>query len=165
MNTRISLEHANKNYLFYVAANAAIVNPISRSCLIIERAMQEIESPGLWAFPGGRSEHKIIEEFELDRIENILQIIACKELFEETGLVFDASKGEVITNGLFVRKDKIPVIYATVAATYQTGIVVPETNEVSNYAWATEHDLQTNTYNFVGNVAQEGLKAIRAICG
>ncbi len=164
MSIEISLEYAKPEYLHYVTANAALVNPQDRTCLLIQRSTREKEAGGKWALPGGKNEHAVIAESGQRHLKNILQIIAQKELLEEVGLSFEVDKGEVIANGEFVRADGIPVVYTTVAAPYHSGTVTPHLHDVASYAWATEADMRAERYDFVGDVAQEALKAIRVVC-
>ncbi|TAH34106.1 NUDIX domain-containing protein [Candidatus Saccharibacteria bacterium] len=164
MNIEISLEHAKPQYLHYVTANTALVDPSDKTCLLIQRSTREKEAGGKWALPGGKNEHAIIQQSRQRRLRNILQIVAEKELQEEVGLAFDIDMGEVIANGEFIRTDGIPVVYTTVAAPYRSGTVTPYADDIAAYAWATEADIRTGSYDLVGDVATEVCKAIRVVC-
>lgn len=54
--TKISLDHAKKEKLFYFVANVVVYREADKRCLILKRHEREIVHHGRWAVPGGKLE-------------------------------------------------------------------------------------------------------------
>jgi ADP-ribose pyrophosphatase YjhB (NUDIX family) len=145
--TLISITAAKQDKLFYVVSNIIIVNPSTRTCLILKRSQTETVHPGKWAFPGGKLEHaevvtllKAEAKQPIDGIDNILGKLAEREAKEECGLEVDGEKGAIISNKVFVRPDGVPVFLAIMTATYTGREVVLEAGSFSDYAWVGQEE-------------------------
>lgn len=159
MSAEVSIAEAKSDKLFYVVANAILVNTVDRTCLMVRRSTNEKEAGGEWAFPGGKGEHKQIID---GRVSNFFGVVALSECEEETGLSFDPMKAKIIDNGAFVRKDGIPVVWTTVAVPYEGGEVSLEEGSFSESGWFSEDTLPL-AEECVGSSRDEAIEAIRTL--
>jgi len=159
MSIDTSLTGAKPDKLFYVVANVVLVDAANKTCLLLKRGADEKEAGDKWAFPGGKGEHDMIAD---GRINDFFGVVALAECQQESGLSFDPSKTKVIANGAFVRKDGIPVVWATLAAPYQGGEVRLEAGSFSAYDWFTKGQLPSKE-DCIGTVREEAAMAIDAL--
>ena len=54
--SRISLDNAKKDKLFYFVANVVVYREFDGRCLILKRDPREKVHPGAWVLPGGKLE-------------------------------------------------------------------------------------------------------------
>jgi ADP-ribose pyrophosphatase YjhB (NUDIX family) len=142
-DTKISVEEAKDDKLFYVVASIIIINPADQTCLLLKRSDSEKVHPGKWGFPGGKLEHQDILEWSkggdpkilVEGIENILGQLAGREAKEECGLEVDAMSTRIVANKVFVRPDAVPVFLAILATNYTGGDVKLEDEAFTDSAW------------------------------
>ncbi len=95
--TKISIEKAKPNKLFYVVPNAVVYRESDGKCLILKRSETEKVFPGFWAIPGGKLEHDDFDMAKPDRILsgdvvnfiNPLGKLLQREIREEAGIEVD----------------------------------------------------------------------------
>jgi len=91
--TKISLDNAKKNKLFYFVANVVVYRESDKRCLILKRDEREKVHPGKYAVPGGKLEW---EDFDISRptringdvldFENAVEDLLVRETKEESGV-------------------------------------------------------------------------------
>lgn len=162
--TKISLENAKKEKLFYFVANVVVYRPSDKRCLILKRDMREIVHPGRWAVPGGKLEwadcdlaHPTRMNGDVIDFEHAVEDLLVRETREEAGIEI-ARELTYLDSVAFVRPDETPVILLFFASTYLSGDVVPERGSFTETAWVNAEEIQN--YPCIDGVPDEITKTI-----
>jgi len=162
--SKISIESAKSDKLFYFVANVMVYRESDGRCLILKRDERAAVHPGRWATPGGKLEWNDLDvahptrlngdvlDFE-DAIERLIKREtreeACIEL--KDGLTY-------VSNNVFVRPDGIPVVLMKFAAKYKSGEVVIEKGAIADHAWVNAEEVKN--YPCIDGVREEIAKTI-----
>jgi len=144
--SKISIEQAKTDKLFYFVVNAMIYRESDQRCLLLKRGDQEKAHPGVYATVGGKLEWNDLDLAKPSRVngevldfEHAIDDLIRREIKEEAGIEV-AEKLHYLGNLAFVRPDGIPVVMLSFAATYASGEVVPEAGAFSDFAWVTAEE-------------------------
>ncbi|XKT75343.1 MAG: NUDIX hydrolase [Patescibacteria group bacterium UBA2103] len=162
--TKISIDEAKKDKLFYFVANALVYREEDGRCLLLKRSHTEKVHPGRWATPGGKMEW---QDFDLsnptrlngdvldylDSVEGLLK----REIMEEAGVeVKDDFK--FINSNTFIRPDGIPVVLIKLAVSYRSGDVVLEEGCFDDFAWVNEEEVKA--LECIDGICEEVVKTV-----
>ena len=163
--TKISLEHAKPEKLFYFVANVVVYRQSDGRCLILKRDEREITHPGVYAFPGGKLEW---QDFDIDRptrlngdvidFENAVEDLLKRETREEAGVEIE-DEFAYINSVAFIRPDEVPVVMVKLAAKYKSGEVKPEVGAFTDYAWVNAAEVAK--YTCIDGVPEEVAQTIK----
>lgn len=157
--SRISLDNAKTEKLFYFVANVVIYRESDGRCLILKRDKREKVHPGKYAVPGGKLEWKDMDpkkptrmngdvlDFQ-DAVEDLLK----REVMEEAGIEIKDGL-EYINSVAFIRPDEIPVVCVKFAARYLSGEVKPEVGGFTDYAWVDGEEVKR--YDCIEGIKEE----------
>src|SRR4030042_2172939 len=120
--SKISIENAKKDKLFYFVANVVVYRESDGRCLVLKRSDREKVHPGKYAMPGGKLEWKDMDLANPTRMngdvidfENAVEDLVARKTRAEAG--FDMGKKLYYINSVaFVRPDGIPGILGKFAA-------------------------------------------------
>lgn len=162
--TKISIDNAKKDKLFYVVANVVIYRESDKKCLILKRSEREIAHPNKYAVPGGKLEWKDLPLENPTRVngdildyENTIGNLLKREAFEECGLTISDDL-VYVNNVAFIRPDETPVILVKFAAKYVSGEVVLEEGAFTDYAWVSADEVMN--YDCIEGIQGEVKKTI-----
>lgn len=162
--SKISLENAKQDKLFYFVANVVVYRPEDGRCLILKRDMREKVHPGRYAVPGGKLEWANLPIGKPTRVngdvldfENAVEDLLRREVKEEAGIEIG---GELsyLNSVAFVRPDGIPVVLVKFAAKYKSGDVVLEQGAFTDYAWVNAEEVKK--YECIDGICDEVAKTI-----
>jgi 8-oxo-dGTP pyrophosphatase MutT (NUDIX family) len=164
--TKISLDNAKKDKLFYFVANAVVYRESDGRCLILKRDPREKVHPGKYGVIGGKLEWKDIAIGTETRInggdvydfENAAEKLLLREAKEEAGIVIDTEL-KYINTVAFIRPDETPVVLVKFAVKYLSGDVVPEVGGFTDFAWVNAEEAAN--YDLLGGVLEEIQKTIK----
>lgn len=141
--TKISLDEAKPNKLFYVVVTVFVVRPSDGRCLILKRDKREKVHAGRWGVLGGKLEWEDLDLAKPTRqngdvldFENAVEKLAGREVGEEAGIEIEPGLS-IFGSNVFVRPDGVPVVMIRTVATYKNGEVVPEPGGFTDFAWVT----------------------------
>jgi len=164
--TKISLDQAKKEKLFYFVANVVVYRESDGKCLILKRSMREKVHPGKYAVPGGKLEWKDLDINHPTRIngdvldyEDAVEELLKREVMEEAGIEIE-SELKYINSVAFIRPDETPVILVKFAAKYKSGEVKPEEGGFTDYAWVNAEEVKK--YPLIKGIDVEVRQAIEA---
>lgn len=157
--SKISIDNAKIEKLFYFVANVVVYRASDGRCLILKRGENEKVHPSKWGVPGGKLEWKDLDinnptrmngdviDFE-DAVERLLE----REAFEEAGIKI---KGPLtfINDVVFIRPDETPVVSMKFAAQYKSGEVKIEEWAFSDSAWVNSEEVRN--YDCIGGIEDE----------
>lgn len=150
--TKISINNAKTEKLFYFVATAVIYRKSDGRCLVLKRSMREKVHPGRYAVPGGKLEWKDLAINNPTRVngdvldyENEIGNLLAREVKEEAGLEID-SKLHYLDNVVFIRPDETPVVLVKFAALYKSGEVVLEKDAFDDFRWVNAEEIKTLEY-------------------
>src|SRR3989344_2293455 len=110
--TKISLDNAKQNKLFYFVANVVIYRESDGRCLIMKRDEREIAHPGKYAVAGGKLEWSDLPFDKPTRVhsevmdyENKVEDLLVREAREESGVEIEP-KLKYINSVAFIRPDE-----------------------------------------------------------
>ncbi|OGB75371.1 hypothetical protein A2810_02905 [candidate division Kazan bacterium RIFCSPHIGHO2_01_FULL_49_10] len=162
--TKISLDNAKTEKLFYFVATVVVYRESDGRCLIIKRDEREKVHPGKWGIPGGKLEWNDLDIEHPTRINNgvldyvgALEDLLKREAKEEANVEIGGDFA-YITSVAFVRPDETPVMMVEMAAKYLGGEVVLERGGFTDYAWVNAEEIQA--YDCIGDIKGEVAKAI-----
>lgn len=157
--SKISIDNAKKDKLFYFVANVVVYRESDGRCLILKRSEQEKVHPGKYAMPGGKLEWKDMDLAHPTRMngdvidfENAVEDLVARETKEEAGIEIE-NKLYYINSVAFVRPDEIPVILVKFAVKYKSGEVRPNPHDFSDFAWVNEKEL--DKYDYIKGINEE----------
>ena len=164
--TKISLDNAKQNKLFYFVGNVVVYRESDGRCLILKRDEREKVHPGRWSVLGGKLEW---EDIDLEHPTNInggtvldyndmLELLLKREAKEEANVDIDTTNFAYINSLAFVRPDETPVMMVKVAAKYLGGEVVPEKGGFTDFAWVNAEEV--NDYPCIDGIPEEVAKTI-----
>ncbi|MDD5071306.1 MAG: NUDIX domain-containing protein [Patescibacteria group bacterium] len=163
--TKISLDKAKINKLFYFVANVVVYRKSDKRCLILKRDEREKVHPGKYAVPGGKLEW---EDMDLNRptringdvldFENAVEDLLIRETREEAGVEIE-NNFKYINSVAFVRSDGIPVILVKFAVEYKGGEVKPESGSFTDYAWVNREEAKK--YDCIKGIKEEIAQTIK----
>ncbi len=164
--TKISLEQAKPNKLFYIVPNAIVYRPSDRRCLLLKRSQTEKVFPGKWATTGGKLEHADFDMTKPDRIlagdmvnfVNPIGKLLQREIREEADIKVAEAMIYTGKNILAVRPEGIPLLFMLFVATYKSGVVKPEPGAFTDFAWVNAREAKQ--YDCVEGVPEEIKQAI-----
>lgn len=146
--SKISLDNAKQDKLFYFVANVVIYRESDGRCLILKRAEREKVHPGRWGVPGGKLEWQDLPIRNPTRIngkvldfENAVEDLLAREAREEAGVEIEG-RLHYINSVAFVRPDETPVVLVKFAAKYKSGEVVPEKGGFTDFAWVDADEVK-----------------------
>ncbi|MFA6415953.1 MAG: NUDIX domain-containing protein [Candidatus Paceibacterota bacterium] len=163
--SKISLDQAKTDKLFYFVANVVVYRDSDQKCLILKRDEREKVHPGRWAVPGGKLEWQDLNISKPTRIngevldfEHAVEDLLKREAHEEAGIEIEG-KLQYINSNAFIRPDGIPVVLVKFAARYRSGEVVPEPGAFTDFAWVDESEVKN--YPCIDGIAEEVTETIR----
>src|SRR5690606_3589407 len=132
---------AKQNKLFYVVANVVIYRASDQRCLVLKRSEAEKVHPGKYAVPGGKLEWSDLDLERPTRIngdvldfEHAIERLLHREVQEESG-IFIKGPWHFINDVAYLRPDGVPTILFKLAALYESGEVILESEAFTDYAW------------------------------
>ncbi|MFA6536716.1 MAG: NUDIX domain-containing protein [Candidatus Paceibacterota bacterium] len=157
--SKISLDNAKKDKLFYFVANVVIYRESDGRCLILKRDEREKVHPGRWGVPGGKLEWRDLPIGKPTRLngevldfENSVEDLLARESLEEAGV--EIEKELHYSNSVaFIRPDETPVVLVKFAAKYRGGEVVPEKGGFTEFAWVNEDEVKE--YQCIDGICEE----------
>lgn len=163
--TKISLDEAKPNKLFYVVATAIIVRRLDKRCLILQRDPREKVHAGLYGVIGGKLEWQDLDVNHPTRIngdaldyERAIEDLVIREAKEESGITIKPPL-RYIDSMAFIRPDNIPVVLLKFAVEYKSGSVVLEQGGFTNYAWVNAEEVKR--YPCIDGIKREVVAARR----
>ena len=164
--TKISLDNAKKDKLFYFVANVVVYRESDGRCLILKRDEREKVHPERYAVPGGKLEWKDLDISKPSRIngevldfEGSVEELLNREVMEEAwhkklepGLVY-------INSVAFIRPDEIPVVLVKFAAKYDSGDVKVEKGSFTDHAWVNGAEIKN--YICIDGIDEEIVQTIK----
>ncbi len=146
--SKISLENAKQDKLFYFVANVVVCRKGDGRCLILKRSKHEKVHPGKWCVPGGKLEWDQLDILKPTRMngevydfENAIENLLQREVKEEAGISIEKEL-RYINSVAFVRPDSIPVILVKFAAQYKVGRVELEKDSFDDFAWVNTEEVK-----------------------
>lgn len=162
--SKISIDNAKADKLFYFVANVVVYRDSDSKCLILKRDMREKVHPGRYAVPGGKLEWDDLNVSKPTRIngevldyENAIEDLLMREVEEEAGIEIE-DQLHYINSVAFIRPDETPVVLIKFAAKYKSGEVVPEAGAFTDYAWVNADEVKN--YECIDGIAEEVAQAI-----
>lgn len=162
--TKISIDNAKKDKLFYVVANVVVYRDSDKKCLILKRDMRETAHPGRYAVPGGKLEWKDLDIANPTRVngdvldyQDAIEKLLKKETLEEAGIEI-GDEMVYINSVAFIRPDETPVILVKFAAHYKSGDVVLEKGGFTDFAWVDAEEVKS--YECIDGIKEEIQKTI-----
>ena len=162
--TKISIDNAKPDKLFYFVANVVVYRKSDGRCLILKRDEREKVHPGKFAVPGGKLEWKDLDITKPTRyngdvadFENSVENLLARETMEEAGIEIEGEL-KYINSVAFIRPDETPVVLVKFAAKYKSGEVVPEKGGFTDFAWVNAEEVKK--YDCIEGIAGEVAKTI-----
>lgn len=157
--SKISIENAKQDKLFYFVANVVVYRESDGRCLILKRDMREKVHPGRYAVPGGKLEWKDLDIANPTRIngdvldyQNAVEGLLKRETLEEAGI--EIQDGLAYINSVaFIRPDDTPVILVKFAAKYKSGDVKLEEGSFTDFAWVNSEEV--GGYECIDGIKEE----------
>lgn len=163
--SKISLDHAKHDKLFYFVANVVVYRESDQRCLILKRDPRELMHPGKWAVPGGKLEWSDLDLSKPAHIrgdapgfEHIVEDLLIRETREEAAVEI-SPPFHYLESVAYVRPDETPVVMLFMAARYQRGDVVPEPGGFTDYAWVNADEI--TSFPCVEGLSETIQRAIR----
>jgi 8-oxo-dGTP pyrophosphatase MutT (NUDIX family) len=163
--SKITLDEAKKDKLFYFVANVFVYREEDSRCLILRRDPREKAHPGRYGVMGGKLEWKDLDLEHPTRIngdildfEGAVEKLLVREAREESGVEIDSESFVYLSNVAFVRPDGIPVVLMKFAAKYVSGEVVLEEGGFTEYAWVNAEEVKA--YECIDGIQEEVGKVI-----
>jgi 8-oxo-dGTP pyrophosphatase MutT (NUDIX family) len=162
--TKISLDNAKQEKLFYFVAGGVIYRESDGRCLILKRSERELVHPGRWGTIGGKLEwadmdiaHPTRLNGDVPNYDSEIEKLIVREAKEESGLVVSPDI-KYIGSVAFIRPDGVPVIMAKFGIKYQSGEVKLEAGAFTDYAWVDTQEVKN--YPCIDGVLEEVAKTI-----
>lgn len=165
--SKISIDNAKKDKLFYFVANVVVFREEDKRCLILKRHGREKVHPNKYCVPGGKLEWNNLDlknptrmNGEVFDFENEVENLLKREVEEEAGIQIH-NKLTYLNNVAFVRPDETPVILVKFAAKYKKGKIKLEKDAFTGYAWVNEEEIKN--YDCIKGVKEEVKKTIELL--
>lgn len=163
--TKISLDQAKQDKLFYFVANVVVYRDSDKKCLILKRDQREKIHPGKYGVIGGKLEWKDLPLENPTRIngdvldfEHAVEKLLQREAKEEANIEIE-SELKYINSVAFIRPDQVPVIMVKYAARYKGGEVKPEVGGFTNFSWVDVEEVAS--YECIDGIKDEVKKTIQ----
>ncbi len=125
--------------LHYIVATGIVIK--DGKYLITKRSPREKAFPNMWTVPGGKLEtHDYIhlpKPSKSPQWYNVLELLVKREVSEEVGLKIKNVR--YLTDLVFIRPDKIPVVTFSYYADWQSGKVKLDKDSI-DFAWVTTRE-------------------------
>lgn len=161
--TKISIDKAKKEKLFYFVVTGVIYRASDGRCLILKRSKNEIVHGGLWGVIGGKLEWQDLTKSKITRMnydipnwEEAIEKLLYREAEEEAGVRVTDPK--YLTSVAYVRNDHIPVIAAKFGVKYGAG-KVKLAPEFDDFGWVNAEEIKS--YNIIKGIDKEISMAIK----
>lgn len=162
--SKISIDNAKHDKLFYFVANVVVYRESDKKCLILKRDSREKAHPNKYAVPGGKLEWKDLDITKPTRMngdifdfESAIEGLLKREVKEEAGIEIE-DKFYYLNNVAFIRPDETPVILVKFSAKYKSGEVKLEESAFTDYAWVNKEEVQD--YDCIDGIKEEVVKTI-----
>src|SRR3989344_2156219 len=146
--SKISIDNAKKDKLFYFVANVVVYRDSDKRCLILKRDEREKVHPGRYGVPGGKLEWENLPIYKPTRVngdvldfENAIEDLLKREAREEAGIEI-GDEFFYINSVAFVRPDETPVILVKFAGKYKSGDIVLEKGSFTDYKWVNAEEVK-----------------------
>jgi len=157
--SKISLDNAKQNKLFYFVANVIIYRDSDKKCLILKRSSTEKVHPDKYCVPGGKLEWNDLDINNPTRtngdvidFENKVEDLLKREAKEESNI--DIEDNLIYINSVvFIRPDEIPVVLLKFAAKYKSGEVKIEEGSFTDFAWVNENEVKN--FDCINGIPEE----------
>ncbi len=163
--SKIGIENAKQDKLFYFVANVVVYRPSDGRCLILKRSDDEKVHPGKYCVPGGKLEWKDLDLSKPTRMngevldfENAVEYLLAREVKEEAGIEIERDL-KYINSVAYIRPDGIPTILIKFAAAYKSGEIKTEDGSFTGFAWVNEQEV--GNYDCIAGIPEEVKKAIK----
>lgn len=163
-SSKINLDKAKQNKLFYLVANVVVYRESDKRCLILKRDERETTHPGKWAVPGGKLEWEDLDINKPTRVngdvldyEDALEQLCRRETREEANIEIEGPLRFINTN-VFIRPDGIPVVLVKFAASYKNGDIKLEVGAFTDHAWVNAEEV--HNYPCIMGIPEEVTAAI-----
>ena len=163
--TKIHLENAKEDKLFYVVANVVVYRESDGRCLLLKRSEDEKVHPGRYAVPGGKLEWSQLDIAVPTRIngdvldyQDAIEILLEREVKEEAGIVIE-KKLQYINSVAYIRPDGVPTVLIKFAARYVSGDIVLEEGSFTDSVWVNAEEVEN--YECIDGVREEVLLTIQ----
>jgi len=163
--SKISIDNAKKDKLFYFVVNVVVYRESDGRCLILKRDEREKVHPGKYAVPGGKLEWRDLDINNPTRLngdvldfENAVEDLLKREVLEEAGIEIQDYL-TYINSVAFVRPDETPVVLVKFAAKYKSGDVKPEKGAFTDHAWVNAEEIKK--YDCILGIKEEIHKTIQ----
>lgn len=162
--SKISLDNAKKEKLFYFVANVIVYRESDKKCLILKRDKREKVHPSKYCVCGGKLEWCDLDINNFTRLngevldfENELEKLLKREVFEESGLEI-CDDLYYINSVAYIRSDETPAIMIKFVAKYKSGDIILEEGGFTEYAWVNGEEVAH--YDCILGIKEEIKKAI-----
>jgi len=162
--SKINIESAKPDKLFYFVANVVPYRASDKRCLILKRDEREKVHAGRWGVPGGKLEWSDMDVAHPTRVngdvldfEDAVEKLVKREAREEAGIELEDGL-KYINSVAFVRPDGIPVVLVKFAAQYKSGEIVLEKGGFTDHAWVNEEEVKR--YPCIDGVDEEVAQTI-----
>ncbi len=157
--SKISIDNAKTDKLFYFVANVVVYRESDGRCLILKRHDREKVHPGKYGIIGGKLEWNDFDLTKPSRMNgdvigfhNVIEDLLRREAKEEAGIEIE-DEMKYIDSMMFVRPDEIPVVFVKFAAKYKSGEVMLEEHSFTEYAWVNAEEVMN--YDCIGGIQDE----------
>lgn len=165
--SKISLDEAKPNKLFYLVGMVFIVRRSDNRCLVLRRDEREKVHPGKYGVTGGKLEwgdldlnHPTRMNGDVIDFENALEELVAREAREEAGVEIEPGL-KYMKNMAFVRPDGIPVVLIEFAGCYKSGEIILEEGAFTDFAWVNAQEAKS--YDFIDGIGKSIDTAIQLI--
>lgn len=162
--TKISLQNAKEDKLFYFVANVVVYRESDKRCLILKRSDREKIHPNKYCVPGGKLEWNELDILRPTRLngdvldfEDAVERLLIREVKEEAGIDIERDL-KYVNSVAFVRPDEIPVVLVKFAAKYRAGEIIIEEGVFTDYAWVNRDEVKS--YECIKGIPEEVSKTI-----
>jgi 8-oxo-dGTP pyrophosphatase MutT (NUDIX family) len=164
--TKISIEKAKVDKLFYFVANAVIYRDSDKKCLILKRSDREITHPGRYGVIGGKLEWQDMSVDNPDHINgdvldynDMIEKLLKREAMEEAGVEI-YPEIRYINSKTFIRPDEVPVVLVKFTAKYKSGDIKLEEGAFTDFAWVNAEEI--GQYECIDGIQEEVKQSIIA---
>lgn len=157
--SKISLQNAKEEKLFYVVANVVVYRETDGRCLILQRSKEEKVHPGKYGVVGGKLEWRDLDINNPTRVhgdvldyEDAMENLLAREVREEASIEIEGDLIYVNSVG-FIRPDEVPSILVKFGAKYKRGDVKIDASEFISHAWVNGEEVKK--YDCMMGIADE----------
>jgi len=162
--SKISIEKAKKDKLFYFVANVVVYREEDKRCLILKRSEREIAHPGRYGVIGGKLEWQDMPVEKPDHINgdvldyhNMIEKLLEREAIEEAGIEI-YPEIRYVNSKTFIRPDEVPVVLVKFTAKYKSGDIKLEEGAFTDFAWVNAEEV--GQYECIDGIPEEITQSI-----